>query len=51
MIGTRLLAVNRRAAALFGITNDAGQSGLVLPVNAPFDVRVTNTPTDPAVIH
>lgn len=50
-VGTRTLDIKGRAATVFGITNDAGTPGLVMPVDTPFDVRVTNTLADPTVIH
>lgn len=50
-VGTRTLDIRGRAATVYGITNDAGETGLVLPVGAPFDVRVSNTLADPTVIH
>ena len=50
-VGTRTLDVRGRAATVYGITNQTGGSGLVLPVGAPFDVRVRNTIADPTVVH
>ncbi len=50
-VGTRTLDVRGRAATVYGITNEAGGSGLVLPVGARFDVRVRNTISDPTVVH
>lgn len=50
-VGTRTLDVRGQAATVYGITNQAGGSGLVLPVASPFDVRVVNTLVDPTVIH
>lgn len=50
-VGTRTLDVRGRAATVYGITNQSGQSGLVLPVGAPFDVRVRNTIAEPTVVH
>lgn len=50
-VGSRTLDVRGRAATVYGITNQTGGSGLVLPVGAPFDVRVRNTIADPTVVH
>ncbi|MCK0166705.1 multicopper oxidase domain-containing protein [Jannaschia sp. S6380] len=50
-VGTRTLEIMGRAATVMGIMNDAGTPGLVIPVDAPFDVRVRNTLADPTVIH
>ncbi len=50
-VGTRTLDVRGRAATVYGITNQSGESGLVLPVGSTFDVRVRNTIAEPTVVH
>ena len=50
-VGTRTLDVRGRAATVYGITNQSGESGLVLPIGSLFDVRVRNTIAEPTVVH
>ncbi len=48
---TRVLDVNGRAATVFGILNERGQSGLVLNQADGFHVRVMNRMGEPTVLH
>ncbi len=50
-IGTRILEVDGKAATVFGITNDAGQSGLVLDMEQAFDLRLMNDSGEATAIH
>jgi FtsP/CotA-like multicopper oxidase with cupredoxin domain len=49
--GTRILEVNGRAAKVYGLTNEAGQSGLTLAPGERFHVTLANQLSDRTLIH
>jgi FtsP/CotA-like multicopper oxidase with cupredoxin domain len=50
-VGRRTIEVAGRSASVFGVTGDAGRSGLVLDAGERFHVELVNTLDEPTTVH
>lgn len=51
MAETRTLEINGKAAKVFGLVRNGGAPGIILEPGQPFNVALTNTLSEPTLIH